>query len=326
MSLPSPAPQPPVYAVPEPITYPTPTSLRSPSRRRTTAGILLIVAVVLAGVSLGTSWWTISVNDGPDSGSIYFLPGNSVSSTENGVSSSQTYTSTDLNETGTLFQSVFYAVLGVLVLSALGAVFALVTAFHRRARAGWGTAVVISVVVALALALVSVALVPAVEPSLFSKDNPSNICGEFQGTGDNSPCTTYWGSITTSHGTITWGADLGWYTLIAALVFVVAALALWFAARKEPWTREIEYAQAPGTPTGWAPIPGTAPGYPASPYSPGGGYPGYAPPGPPGVLPPTTRPPQEGSRGPDWWACPVCRTPNAIQDATCHRCGAPRPP
>jgi hypothetical protein len=294
--------------------------MRRPSGRRVAAAALLALAVVLAGISLGSSWWTISTVEDGTTGYIYFLPGSSAGFNEAGNSGTQSYTSGELNNTGMLFQALFYLIVGALAVAAVGCVLAFVCALHRAPKSSWSTGAAATSVAALALALVGVVLVPAVEPSLFAKDNPDNICGAFQGAGSNSPCTTFWGSLTTTHGTVTWGADLGWYLMVIALVFLVAAFVLWFSARKQPLAREVLMvvpAAAPPVASPWSPAP---PAYPGTSYSEA-----------PSAFAPTASaaPPMTAAyapRGSDWWLCPACGTPNSVVDPNCHRCGQPVPP
>jgi len=324
MSSPGTPPQPPSQFPVAPIAPgsvpPASRALRPPSRRRALATVLLVAAVVMSGLSLGFSWWTISATSDGNSANIYFLPGSDVSATNNGYSATGSYSSAGLNNTGNLFGTVFYLVVGVLALSALGALFAAASTAHPKPKETWGNGVVLLSLVGAALAVVSVVLVPLVAPSLFADDNPSNICGKAAGAGNPSPCTSWSGSLTNSAGTLSWGGDVGWYFMIAAAALLVVGLVVWYVARNEPWSRELpvplpdasaEVAGRPGAVSG-LPAPAatgsTSPGVPAVSQAP-------APAGPEVAGPP-----------PDSWLCPGCGTQNALPDRACPRCGQPAPP
>jgi hypothetical protein len=342
----SPAPYggPPGSSAPATPSYPR---RRPPSRRRLIAAILLVLAVVFAGVSLGLSWWTISSSDDGSTSSVYFLPGSNVGVSAPGTTGSVSYTSVGLNNTGVLFDALSFLVIGIVLLSAVGAILAFLTTIHPNPRKSWSSGTETLSILGVVLALLSVVLVPLATPYEFAKDNLGNVCSDASSAGTESPCTSFWGSVMTSRGTETWGGDVGWYLMIVATVLLVVALVGWYSARREPLSRETAPDPPPGN-AAYVSYP-TDPEYPSYPISPSypspdgqrpppgwsdpsGPYASPAPMGAPATYPPAYPAPTPvpmtapNTTRPDWWQCPACGTPNAIQDTTCHRCGRPAPP
>jgi hypothetical protein len=217
--------------------------------------------------------------------------------------------------------------LAVMFLAFVAGVIGMVSAFGRIANPARYYTVRDLVVVVIVISLFAAIVVPVLQPTLFNYSNPSGICS---GSGGNqTPCNSFWGSLSGSGETLNWGSDVGWYLAVATAVLLISAVFVWRSSSSEPWGR------GPATsPTAPAMSPGVA-GYP-----PGLGtvalspsYLGAAP----GVQQPSQFPQPSGApqqtrvvpseAGPATWAryCPSCGMGNMRAAGFCQKCGKPLP-
>lgn len=182
--------------------------------------LLLLLGAVLLILAAFTPWWTLSLSApslGSGSLSENFYPGNKVSVEEqNGsqsVSVSVAYSMVGLGDMASMYEGVE----GLLLISALflgvAGVLGVLTSRHVFARPRRGLVLTLGAVFFLVTILV-VLLVASDQPSLFDSANPSGMCTGLGSS--NSPCTSFWGSLSASGDTATWGPGTGWYLALVA--------------------------------------------------------------------------------------------------------------
>lgn len=281
---------------------------------RIAASSLLLIAAVLLTISILVPWWSITVSSGGTSATVNFLPGSEYSGTGtyDGVTftSANTYTSANLSQVGRLYE----AVLGMGIVAAIAAFLSgavgFAGAFGSRRPGGAATDLAL---LSLAFALILPFLVVAIQPWAFTSD--TNSSGSSCGGGSN-PCNSFWGNVSSGGVTGTWGAGLGWYIDLAALVLLAIGFWLFLSSEPKRFTREeilAELSSAPFPATfdsiAAVPRPGTPDSTAGTPQS---------VPRTPGLAPPsdssTTR------------FCPYCGLANKMDYSFCHRCGRLLPP
>jgi len=310
------------------------------SRTRRWSVVVLGVATVLLGLSIGGSWWSATLQAETQSGtefqgvSVTYYVGGGTSCTELNWSVSPTPCAAIAPELGSASRGALYQGLDVL-LGALTAVGAYATALgvlpllgyrHRRSQLTREIAVVLALaVVCLGLAAGSAAFGPGPQTGA--------ICSYL--SGNNTSCPFYWGQASTNaiaggcglcNNSLAWGGGNSYYLLvISGVLFAVTGSLLWFG-RKGPYTHEEERV--------WAgrhrPIDFQTP--PSPPSAP----PASGPPAPepaPWYTPPTSavEPARSASTmgryvGPESpWTCPKCGTENLRWANLCRSCNTYRP-
>lgn len=290
---------------------------RTMNSKRLSASVFLIIAGICAAISTTSAWWSASVSVSSTSTTVEFLPGGSYSVSSPGSSVSMSYASTGFGHVGALYEGilVFGIVVAILSLAAgvLGALWAL-GKLHGPSR---GRLVLSLGLVILVGSVLVVTLVPVVQPDLFGQSS-SSVCA----TGVSSPCTSFWGSMTSSGEQVTWGADVGWYLGVATLVFAISAAVAWITSRAEPW--ESPAAPAPGV-TSSVIVAGAALQQ-ESPTVGSGSLVSDQPPGEAWGRVQRTGPQAQAQSQPASSArrfCPACGAPNLLASAFCETCGKP---
>lgn len=308
---------------------------------------LLVIAVVVSGVALGTSWWTLTstaTESGFDGGettttALGFDPGTSpqISCTfqeESGISTSCDTTSSDTptyTSEGLASLESYYilaqvsALLGV-VLGLICAIFAIQGARH----AFWGRwhfhlthllALSAFVLLLLAPTALMAAQPTVITPSTYASDQADALNGPINScpNGD-TPNSSFWNSCTYTEEdgisvTSTWGAGIGWYlAFVAAGLFVAAGMVL-LSSQDDP---EDDYED--GGMSGRSRTVRSAPspmfGAQGGGYGADGGLPAWTSGGAAagGGLPLSP----QGSM-----VCPRCRKLNPPSAALCSRCHTP---
>lgn len=192
---------------------------------RFVTAILLFVSGVLSAVSTAVSWWTIN-QTGTNPATIYFLPGSSLRGSSGSASVTATYAAAQLGPVGGLYDAILAIAIAVACLAVIAGVLVLLSSLGRvRNPARYSTFRGLIVAV-LVVCLFLVIVVPTTQGAVIrqSGGTGSGLC-----TLDNSstnPCTAFWGSSSASGNSVTWGADAGWYLLLAATVLVAVGLYL----------------------------------------------------------------------------------------------------
>lgn len=269
--------------------------------KRLAASLVFLVAGVLAGLSSITSWWTLSESGSTFTGSIGFLPGDSYQASGDGVTASGSYASDGLGPVGSMYEGVLALVLVVLILALVAGIIGVVASFSRTVNPARYYTVRNLLVVTLILATFATVLVPTLQPTLFHNSNPSDLCSSSSGT--QTPCNSFWGSLSAGGESSTWGSDLGWYLSLATVVLSVGGLFVWRAGRQEPWgSRDL-----------------LVPNFPSSRY-PEGGF--LASPTHLTQTQPTAGPSVISSSGAaSGRFCPSCGAGNEADYSFCQRCG-----
>ncbi len=219
---------------------------------RLTASLLAFGGGVLGGVSAVLPWWTFTAKSGGISVALSLLPGSSFTATENQTTVSYTYAAQSLNSVGYLYEGVLAFALATLALGILTGVFGLLGVFGRYGSTDRGRAARNWAVTGACVSVIAVVLLVAVQPYAISR-GPDGLCPS--GGGLTSPCNSFWGSQSVSAASISWGAAIGWYLELGAVIALTAGLVLWLAARNQPWG-------SPAPPVTPAPPVGLAPSIP----------------------------------------------------------------
>jgi putative oligomerization/nucleic acid binding protein len=203
------------------------------SSRRLLVGLLSLAAGVTAGVAALESWWTFWLS-GPSWGSSEFLPGDSTRFTTNGASGSQTYASQGLGQLGTLYEGILVICVVSMILFFAGGILAILGSLGKLRHPTRHRVVRNLSVIALGLLLTAAVMLPVLQPPIFRGENQS-VCGGTNGT--QTPCTSFWGSLTAGSETLGWGAGVGWYLAVAIIIVTVAMLVIWRSSAHDPWER-----------------------------------------------------------------------------------------
>jgi hypothetical protein len=218
-------------------------------------GFLALGAGLCEVFSTFTNWWTLH-SDLSGGITIGFLPGGTLHDTVGGVTSDYSYASEGLGPMAGLYGGVLALLIVLIVLAVGSGVIALYAGWGRLGDStSHGTVhrlILAELVLAAAVLLATVFL----QPALWRSTDPGGICGAF--TSPQSVCTAFWGTGTSATASLIWGASLGWYLLLGAVVPLVAALLLWARAGTEGWPL------ADGTTSGLPPAGGPASEAPSS--------------------------------------------------------------
>jgi hypothetical protein len=209
---------------------------------RLIASTVILVGAVLLVAALLMPWYSIGISGNGASETGSFYPGTpssngtvrySCSSSSGGPNGSspcptqESYSSADLNNTGTVAETGFFLlVVGGLLGAAAGAIG--LTTMSRRD----GSAAV--------LAIATVALVVAVAaPGLFAASLPGAISKDTPGASGSGPWSSFYGSSSNGSGTpnaqsFTWGPGLGWYLSFGAFAVLLVGLILYAKNRRDP--------------------------------------------------------------------------------------------
>ena len=197
------------------------------------ASVLGLIAGTLAGVSTLSPWWTISAASGGYGGyaSIGFLPGDSFTASANGLSDSFSYASQGWGPVEGLYEGIL--VLGVLtlIIAVLAGILGAIRVFGPPKVLTGRDSVQTWTFVAILIALVAVILVPLAQPGVLAI-HPAGLCAATYGS--KTPCNSFWGSVTASGGSVSWGADAGWYLELASFIILISSLVVWRRAILEP--------------------------------------------------------------------------------------------
>ncbi len=244
---------------------------RAPSRRRLVAGIALVAAGVLLAGAAFAPWWTLTTQAGPESATLDFLPGADFTATaQNGTLSlheTGSYASEGLGALAGLYEAALYATLAAAALALLGGALALATESHRLRGGARGHGVTALGLVAFLLATAMVAGVVLEQPGQYAAADPGGECSGPSTNAVQSPCNSFWGSISGGNATATWGGALGWDLALAGAILAGVGGAMWWAGLENPWERDPEGLRlfSPARPGGAGPAatsPGIAPAVP----------------------------------------------------------------
>lgn len=303
-----------------------------------------MLAVVLAAISLATSWWTATAvqtnNADPNAASttltLQFYPGTAPqgSCSESQSSFSETcdqnlpalsYTNDGLSSLGAYYILAQVTALLAVVLGAICSVFMFLGAGHRL----WGrwhfhTTHLLALIVGVLLILSPMLLV-LFQPSLVGSANSSSyesdvLSGAENSCGSNTPNASFWDSCSYTEGqygySVSWGAGWGWYLALGSALAFLLGGGIFLSSRDDE--RDEEATGASGYPVRNA--------YRPSPY-------GEAPPGlfggsNPGEMgvPPSARTVPLDYQGVATMqsrnVCPRCGHLNNPGAALCSRCHA----
>jgi len=276
--------------------------------KRFSASIVILAAGVLSGLASISSWWTLSESGSSYTGSLSFLPGDSYQATGEGVSASGTYAGDGLGPVGALYEGILAIVLVVLIIALAAGIIGFVTSLSRNSSPARYRTVRNLIVVAFVLSAFAAVLVPTLQAYLFHSANPSGICSSTGGT--QTPCNSFWGSLSSDGESATWGSDIGWYLALATTILSLGGLFVWQAGKDEAWSRS-PYSSQGGLPMG----------------SSDGGYLSH----PTHVTSPSYQsPPAETASQPAVGTpsrfCPACGAANSSSYSFCQRCGRQLPP
>jgi hypothetical protein len=199
------------------------------------ASVIILVGAIVLISALFMPWYSYKTPVGTGSVTITFYPGmpgtnGTIQYSCSGLPScpAQTsYSTQDLNNTGTIAEVGYYLLIVGFVLGIIGAIVGIASRSKpRRAH----TAVPLAVI-ALILAIVAVGLFAAELPTAISNDVKSHT-----GSGP-------WSSFFGSSSGASWGPAIGWYLAIVAFVFLLVGVIVLAIARREP---PPQAATAPG--------------------------------------------------------------------------------
>jgi hypothetical protein len=197
-----------------------------------TAGLALACGVI-AAVSAFSAWWTWSVTaTGYGTVAVHFLPGNTLSGRVFGTAATNEYAGAGLGQTGALYEGVLAGAMAVMVLCFIAGIVTLLAALGKVRNPARHSTLRNTLVVPLYILLVLVVIVPVLQPSLIDRDSPG-LCSDL-GT-KATPCNSFWGSVHPSGGSSEWGADVGWYLAVSAVVLLIAAIVVWWWSADEAW-------------------------------------------------------------------------------------------
>ncbi len=184
---------------------------------------------------MASAWWSAGLS-GAFTGSLDFLPGGSYQTNSGGMTQTETYTSANLDTVGTLYQTIYGLGLAALVIAAVGAIFAFLGATGKVRDARTHNVVRGFAIFTFSAMLVAVLVAPLVQPYAFSSAPVVNCTGS---TGPN-PCHSFWGSSSNASESVGWGANVGWYLGLGALVLTLLSLVLWSRSARDPWAPDKE--------------------------------------------------------------------------------------
>ncbi|MGA8276327.1 MAG: hypothetical protein WB852_08570 [Thermoplasmata archaeon] len=203
------------------------------SGRMIAAVLILIGAILLIG-ALVTPWYSYeSSGNGLSETRNYYLGMPSTNGTIQPVCSglpscpTQTsYSTQNLNNTGSLAEAGFFMVIGGFALGIIAAILGVVSRRNPRRAAP-------------VMALAALALVLAIAaPGLFAVSLPGAAAKDSPGHLGSGPWSSFFGSNSTTISgitiTTTWGPGIGWYLSIVAFVILLVGVILLARYRREP--------------------------------------------------------------------------------------------
>ncbi len=219
---------------------------------------------------MGVSWWGFSATGNGAGEVIQFYPGSTFwTTTSTAGTSSALYAASQFVHVGQLYE----AILGIGILAAIAGFVATALGYLGVLAGPRGRAVgrfsFLFALTGFLAALILPILAAGGQPGALKTDGAA-IAGGGACPSGASPCNSFWGSLSAGGVTAGWGADVGWYLAVAAVVLFFFALWQLWASRGQPW------APAPS----WSPPPaaaGPADSSP-SPWSEGGSPPMASPP------------------------------------------------
>ncbi len=230
---------------------------RSARTKRTVAGAVVLIGVILLISSLFLGWWSYQISAFGDSDTATFgLPTTSpqvsisCSGPDAACPSSETYSSYQATNTGNLYASVQYLLLGGLALGVVGAIVSLLSRGRQRLVQPALILIILALIVALLAPIHLLLAQPGAIAQDYSTSGNGNLGGGSNGT---SPANSFWGSTSGSGATATWGPSPGWYLAVVGGVILIGGFALLFSGRKPEsmnwnWTAPPEVAS--GGPAG----------------------------------------------------------------------------
>lgn len=196
----------------------------TPGRRRRLFGAIGgLGAAALTALSALTPWWFTSTSTGATSSQALFYPGGSLYAGGGGSGGFTTYAAEGLGPVGALYVSVLVLAVVVALLAAAAGLMLLVgrrSPRHALAR--------IALVVAMVVGALLVIAVPAAQPDLYRAANPGGGCSTL---GSPNVCDSFWGSMSAAGRSVSWGAGLGWWLDLAAVILL--GLAIYLVASSE---------------------------------------------------------------------------------------------
>ncbi len=239
------------------VTRLSPVKRRASARRlRLTASTLLLIGSIVLVVSMAVSWWGFSSTGAGASETIQFYPGSTYWTASSAAGTvSALYTTGGLVHVGQLYE----AILGLGVTAAIAGFVATALGYLGVLAGPRGRAAArytfLFALVGFVAAIVLPPLAAGAQPGALTTDGTATGGGGGCPSG-SSPCSSFWGSLSANGVHVGWGADVGWYLAVVAIVLFFLALWQLWAARGQPW------APAPS----WTPPPAAAPS-PAAPVA-----------------------------------------------------------
>jgi hypothetical protein len=203
------------------------------SPRRLLAGVLLLVAAAVEAVCAIQPWWMVSSTFPSGSSWTRFYPGTSYLMDSPLGRGYAGYAGGGIGSVGGLYEAILYLLVILAVFAAIAGVLALVAGLGRAAGPNTQATVLRLAALEVGIGSATVLLPLLLQPTLIARDNPAGECQDF--TSGGSFCKAFWGHGAIGSTSLTWGPELGWYLLFAALAALVVALVLWRAARGDPW-------------------------------------------------------------------------------------------
>jgi hypothetical protein len=212
--------------------------------RRTAASALFLVALVLAGVAIGTAWWTETATYGDTTQSFSFYPGAQVTLTQScdgpqpshscSQALSTSYDALKLTNTGALYATVEVLVLGALGATLLATFLGFLGAFGLNFGRTQLSLTLLLALLAFALLLAAPVWAAAGQPAALQSDTTALGSTGVGGPGDSS----FWGTNSSGVTTFTWGAAAGWYSAVAAAGLLLLGSILLVSSRRDAYTSD----------------------------------------------------------------------------------------
>jgi len=216
-----------------------------------TAAVVMLVAAGILVASVLLPWYALTSSGGGISIHGFYYAG---PASENGTirytcsgapvacPSQSSYSSQNLNNTGTLAETGFYLLIAGIVLG----VAAMGLALMRRDKSGGLAPAMILGIVALVIAIAA--------PGVYALELPHAISSDFPGVQGSGPWTSFFGSNTTGGEGFelsnTWGPGTGWYLAIGAfVVFWVGVILLFRQIREDRALAPESQPKATGSPS-----------------------------------------------------------------------------
>ena len=226
-------------------------SLGRTKRRRLAVSSLLLVGAVLLSVSMGVSWYELSVTGGGLDATVNYYPGSSYTGSHangttgtGGFAGSGTYSSLNETHVGQLYE----ALLIIGIMSALSAFVAMGIGFlaplgklHSR---HFLRVTIIFTVIALVAAALAPSLLALDQSAAFNAD-ASAVNPHYSCPSSPSSCNSFWESQTMYAIPVTWGPSIGWYLALVAAVVLFGAFVLVLSTRRRVPGQEEDVTAVP---------------------------------------------------------------------------------